>query len=69
MIEPHEDAPRLAKEFAQMAIDALAEARREPDCAAARRSQQIEFARKNYSWPERVLEWESYLSEVVRQNF
>ena len=68
MIEPHDDAPRLAKEFAQMAIDALAEARREPNCVAARRSQQIEFARTNYSWPARALEWESYLLEVVRQN-
>jgi glycosyltransferase involved in cell wall biosynthesis len=69
MIEPHEDAPRLAKEFAQMTIDALAQARREPDEAEARRDQQIEFVRKNYSWPARALEWESYLSEVVRQNF
>jgi glycosyltransferase involved in cell wall biosynthesis len=69
MIEPHEDAPRLAKEFAQMAIDALAEARREPEAAAERRAQQMEFVRKNYSWPARALEWESYLSEIVRQNF
>jgi glycosyltransferase involved in cell wall biosynthesis len=69
MIEPHEDEPRLAKEFAQMTIDALAEARREPDCADARRTQQIEFARKNYSWQERVLEWEAYLSDVVRRSF
>ena len=38
MIEPHEDDPRLAKEFAQMAIDALAEARREPELAEVRRS-------------------------------
>ena len=69
MIEPHEDEPRLAKEFAQMTIDALAEARREPDCADARRTQQIEFARENYTWPARALEWESYLSDVVRQSF
>ena len=45
MIEPHEDEPRLAKEFAQMTIDALAEARREPDLAEARRTEQIQFAR------------------------
>lgn len=69
MIEPHEDAPRLAKEFAQMTIDALAEARREPDAAGERRAKQIEFARKNYSWPARALEWESYLLDVVRQSF
>ena len=69
MIEPHEDAPRLAREFAQMAIDALAEARREPEMAAARRDQQIAFARQNYSWPARALEWESYLADVVRQSF
>jgi glycosyltransferase involved in cell wall biosynthesis len=69
MIEPCEDPGRLAKEFAQMAIDALAEARREPNCAEVRRSQQIEFARLNYSWEARALEWESYLSEIVRQNF
>jgi len=68
MIEPHEDEARLAKEFAQMAIDALAEARREPDAADARRAEQIAFVRKTYSWPARALEWESYLSEVVRQN-
>ena len=69
MIEPHEDEPRLAREFAQMTIDALAEARREPDCADARRTEQIEFARKNYSWPARALEWEAYLSDIVRQSF
>ena len=69
MIEPHDDEPRLAKEFAQMTIDALAEARREPDCADARRTQQIEFARKNYSWSARALEWEAYLSDIVRQTF
>ena len=63
MIEPHEDEPRLAKEFAQMTIDALAEARREPDCAEARRTEQIEFARRNYSWPARALEWEA--SDIV----
>jgi glycosyltransferase involved in cell wall biosynthesis len=66
MIEPHEDESRLSKEFAQMAIDALAEARREPDLAEARRAEQIQFARRNYSWPARALEWQSYLSDVVR---
>ena len=69
MIEPHEDEPRLAKQFAQMTIDALAEARREPEAAEVRRNQQIEFTRQNYSWPARAFEWESYLSDVVRQSF
>jgi glycosyltransferase involved in cell wall biosynthesis len=69
MIEPYEDPAHLARAFAQMAIDALAEARREPDAAAERRARQIEFTRRNYSWSARALEWESYLSEVVRQNF
>jgi len=68
MIEPHEDAPRLAKEFAQMTIGALTEARRNPDAAAARRTQQIEFVRKAYAWPARALEWETYLAEIVRQH-
>jgi glycosyltransferase involved in cell wall biosynthesis len=68
MLEPHDDAPRLAKEFAQMTIDALAWARREPETAAARRAEQIAFVRRNYSWPERALEWQSYLGEVVRQH-
>jgi len=67
MIEPHDDEPRLAKEFAQMTIDALADARRDPDAAEARRNQQIQFVRRNYSWPARALEWESYLSEIVLQ--
>lgn len=69
MIEPHDDEPRLAKEFAQMTIDALAEARREPELAEARRNQEIEFARTNYSWPARAVEWEAYLSDIVRQSF
>jgi glycosyltransferase involved in cell wall biosynthesis len=68
MIEPHENEPRLSKEFAQMAIDALAEARREPELAEARREEQIQFARRNYSWPARALEWQSYLSDVVRDH-
>ena len=38
MIEPHEDEPRLAREFAQMTIDALAAARTDPDRAEAQRS-------------------------------
>jgi glycosyltransferase involved in cell wall biosynthesis len=69
MIEPHEDPQRLASEFAQMTIDALAEARREPDLAAERRARQIEFARRNYLWPARAIEWEVYLSEIMRQSF
>ena len=69
MIEPYEDPTRLAKEFAQMTIDALAEARREPAAAAERRARQIEFTRRNYFWPARALEWENFLSEIVRQNF
>jgi hypothetical protein len=68
MIEPHEDEPRLSKEFAQMAIDALAEARREPDLAEARRAEQIRFARTNYSWPSRALEWQSFLTEIARDH-
>ena len=69
MVEPHEAASRLAKEFAEMTIEALSAARRDPDAAAARRAQQIEFARKNYSWPARTLEWEGYLSDIARQAF
>ena len=69
MIEPHEDAPRLAREFAQMAIDTLAQARREPEAAADRRARQIEFTRRQYAWPARALEWEAYLSDVARQSF
>jgi len=70
MIEPHEDdEPRLAREFAQMTIDALAAARTDPDRAEAQRTEQIEFARRNYSWQARVIEWESYLADIVRQNF
>jgi glycosyltransferase involved in cell wall biosynthesis len=66
MIEPHEDEPRLAKEFAEMTIEALTAARRDPDRTAARRTRQIEFARTNYSWAARALEWEAYLSEIAR---
>src|SRR6185503_12470201 len=69
MIEPHDDEPRLAKEFAQMTIDALAEARREPEQAEARRNREIQFARENYSWSVRASEWEAYLSDVIRQSF
>jgi hypothetical protein len=52
-----------------MTIDALAAARTDPDRAEAQRTEQIEFARRNYSWQARVIEWESYLADIVRQNF
>jgi glycosyltransferase involved in cell wall biosynthesis len=67
MIEAHDDGPRAAKEFAELAIEALSAARRDPDTADVRRAEQIAFARANYSWPARALEWQSYLSEIARQ--
>jgi glycosyltransferase involved in cell wall biosynthesis len=65
MVEAHEDPALLSRDFAQMTIEALAEMRRNPDEAERRRERQIAYVRENYSWSERALEWQSYLTDVV----
>src|SRR5215471_8842063 len=66
MIEPYEDAAVLSKAFAQMTIKALAEMRSNPDKAEDQRKRQIAYVRENYSWSKRALEWQSFLTEIVR---
>ena len=68
MVEADEDAARLTKNFTEMTIAWLSEMRRDPDKAEARREQQIAYVRETYSWAKRALEWESYLSDIVRQH-
>jgi glycosyltransferase involved in cell wall biosynthesis len=65
MAEPEDDPAVLAKHFAAMAIDVLSGMRRNPDEAAARREAQIAYVQKNYTWPQRALEWQSWLFEMI----
>jgi glycosyltransferase involved in cell wall biosynthesis len=65
MVEPQDDPAALAKDFAAMAIEALNGMARNPDEAARLREAQIEFVRKNYTWPGRALEWQSWLFELI----
>jgi glycosyltransferase involved in cell wall biosynthesis len=68
MIPPRADRQLAAKEFAAMTIHALEDARTNPDAALARRDAQIAFVRKSYTWPQRAMEWQSWLFElIVRQ--
>jgi glycosyltransferase involved in cell wall biosynthesis len=65
MVEPQDNAPALAKDFAAMAVETLIDMARNTDEAARRRDAQIEFVRKNYTWPTRALEWQSWLFELI----
>ena len=65
MVEASNDAALLSKAFATMTISALNDARARPDEAAARREAQIAFMRKNYTWPARALEWQSWLLDLI----
>ena len=58
---------RIAEDFAAMAIDTLNGLRRNPDEAAAHRQAQIAYVQKNYTWPQRALEWQSWLFELILQ--
>jgi glycosyltransferase involved in cell wall biosynthesis len=68
MVEAAEDTTRLAKDFAEMVIAALYAIRTGPDAAAARRNQQIAYARHEYAWPARAQEWQAWLTGIVRQH-
>ncbi|HXJ00277.1 MAG TPA: glycosyltransferase family 4 protein [Micropepsaceae bacterium] len=65
MVRPHDDPKTLAQEFAAMAIGALNDIKNNPDQAASRRAEQIAYVRKNYVWPPRALEWQSWLLELI----
>jgi len=67
LVEPYEDPAAYARAFATMAIDGLRADERNPQAALARRERQIAFVREHYTWPGRALEWQTWLSDIVRQ--
>lgn len=68
MVGPSEDPSSLARDFAQMALNAFDEIAHSHDQAATRRDAQIAFIRKTYNWPARALEWQSWLFELILQH-
>ena len=65
MIPVRADRQLMAQEFAAMGIHALNTARSNPEAAATRRNEQIAFVQKNYTWPARAMEWQSYLFDLI----
>ena len=65
MIEYHRDPARLAAAFADMVVQALQDQRRDPNAALRLCEAQIDHARKNYAWPARALEWQSWLGRIA----
>jgi glycosyltransferase involved in cell wall biosynthesis len=67
LVDPRYDPIAYAHAFAAMAIEALRADEHNPEGALLRRDRQIAFVRKHYTWPARALEWQTWLSEIVRQ--
>src|SRR5215831_871732 len=67
LVDPRDDLIAYAHAFAAMAIEALRADEHNPESALTRRERQIAFIRQNYTWPGRALEWQAWLSDVVRQ--
>jgi len=67
MTEANENPATLARDFAAMAIDSLSRLRANPTEASASREAQIEYVRRNYSWPARAIEWQNWLFELILQ--
>ena len=65
MIEPGGDSAILAANFANITIKTLNWMRTNPDQAAAARRAQIAYVHKNYTWPSRALEWQSWLFGLI----
>jgi glycosyltransferase involved in cell wall biosynthesis len=55
----------LATRYAAMVIEALHEARANPQATAERLGQQVAFARSNYTWSKRADEWLEWLPQVI----
>jgi glycosyltransferase involved in cell wall biosynthesis len=51
--------------FAAAVADSLLESRRDPRAAAARRDEQLAFARSAYTWKTRGREWSEWLASLV----
>jgi glycosyltransferase involved in cell wall biosynthesis len=66
LIDFDPDPKRLAAAFARTAIDALSAMQRNPDEAAAARARQIAFVRRNYTWPTRAQQWQTWLTELTQ---
>jgi glycosyltransferase involved in cell wall biosynthesis len=64
-IAPRKDPSDFARAYAAMVVAELVDIRRNPAEAAARRMQQIAFARCNYDWPARALEWQNWLLDMI----
>ena len=64
---PREDSSEFAREFAAMVVAELVDIRRNPGDAAVRRMEQIAFARCNYEWSARALEWQDWLIDMIDQ--
>ena len=67
LTEYRSDHARLAREFADMTIEALDDLRRNPDAAMERRGAQIAYVRAQHAWPVLALEWQNWLSEIAKQ--
>jgi glycosyltransferase involved in cell wall biosynthesis len=65
MTPPRDDHQMLAREFAGMTIAALIDVARDPARATSQREAQIAYVRKNYTWPPRALEWQSWLFDLI----
>jgi glycosyltransferase involved in cell wall biosynthesis len=65
MVPPRDDPAVLAKDFAAMAVKTLNQIKRNPDAALARREAQMAHVRQLYAWPNRALEWQSWLFELI----
>jgi hypothetical protein len=57
----------LAREFADMTIEALQDMRRNPDAAWERQQAQLTYVRARHTWPVLALEWQAWLSDIARQ--
>jgi glycosyltransferase involved in cell wall biosynthesis len=67
LVEYRHDRAQLSEDFAAMAVKVLKTERLDPEGASARRDAQIAYVRENHTWQKRALEWESWLSEILRR--
>jgi len=67
MVEYRHDHTRLAQDFADMTMQALEDLRSDPGTAMARRAEQIAYVREHHTWPKLALEWEAWLSQIVKE--
>jgi glycosyltransferase involved in cell wall biosynthesis len=68
MIPAHGDKPRLAREFADMAIATLQAMQADPDLAATERNQRVAYVRQHYLWKDRAKDWSDWLEQIAKGN-